>query len=448
MDQNYNKFRLFVGSCFALLVTALTFAMRAKIEEVFGPVEDGGIFGISKEAIGWAFSPAFWGFTIAMVLGGFVIDIVKTRTIVWAAFFLQLVGAILFILADSKETLFAANVFIGLGNGSVEAAFNPLIATIYPKNKSKMLNRFHVWFPGGIVIGSLLAYLFMDKMEIGWQIYAGLLFIPLAIYGILFLGQKIPETERVTSGVSYRGMMKAIGAPFTIIIAMTFMILLAINVVTLPQGWMYLAMIAVISVISIVEAAFIHKENVIFPVIFTLMLLTSATELVTNQWVNALLGDAGVSPMLMLAMISGIMAVGRFFAGSLIHRINPTGVLLLSSIFSAIGIYTLSLFNIPAVTIIGAIFFAIGITYFWPTMLGFASEYIPRTGALGLSLLGGAGFVSASMFMPLMGRVMEESGTQVALRSIGTLPIIMIIGFAILFAVYRNKKPVELQQEG
>lgn len=445
MEQNYNKLRLFTGSCFALLVTALTFAMRAKIEEVFGPVEDGGIFGIPKEAIGWAYSPAFWGFTIAMVLGGFVIDIVKTRTIVWAAFFLQLIGAILFILADTKETLFAANVFVGLGNGSVEAAFNPLIATIYPKNKSKMLNRFHVWFPGGIVIGSLLAWLLMDKMDISWQIYAGVLFIPLAIYGVMFLGQKIPETERVISGVSYKGMLKAIGAPFTIIIAMTFMIILAIDVVKLPEGWMYLVMIGIFSVISILEAVFIQKESVIFPVIFTLMLLTSATELVTNTWVNALLGDAGVSPMLILALISGIMAVGRFFAGSLIHRINPTGVLLMSSVFSAIGIYVLGLFNAPAVTIIGAIFFAIGITYFWPTMLGFTSEYIPRTGALGLSLLGGAGFVSASMFIPLMGRVMEESGESAALQSMGVLPLIMIVGFSILFAVYRNKKPVELQ---
>lgn len=445
MEQNYNKLRLFTGSCFALLVTALTFAMRAKIEEIFGPVDDGGIFGLTKEAIGWAYSPAFWGFTIAMVLGGFIIDIVKTRTIIWSAFILQAVGAVLFILADTKETLFAANVFVGLGNGSVEASFNPLIATIYPKEKSKMLNRFHVWFPGGIVIGSLLAWLLMDKMDVNWQIYAGLLFIPLVIYGALLIGQKIPETERVLSGVSYRGMLKAIGAPFTIIIAMTFMIILAIDVVKFPEGWMYLVMIGIFSVISIIEALVIHRESVIFPVIFTLMLMTSATELVTNTWVNALLGDAGVSPMLVLALISGIMAVGRFFAGSLIHRINPTGVLLMSSIFSAIGIYILSLFNVPAVTILGAIFFAIGITYFWPTMLGFTSEYIPRTGALGLSLLGGAGFVSASMFIPLMGRVMEESGTQVALQSMGILPLIMIVGFSILFAVYRKRKPEELQ---
>jgi MFS family permease len=444
MDQKINKSRLFIGSCFALLVTSLTFAMRAKIEEIFGPVEDGGIFGLSKEAIGWAFSPAFWGFTIAMVVGGFIIDIVKTKTLVWTAFVLQLIGAVIFIMADNKEMLFLANVFIGLGNGSVEAAFNPLITTLYPKNKTKMLNRFHVWFPGGILIGSLLAFFLMDKMAITWQVYAGLLFIPLAIYGFLFFGQKIPETERVASGVTYRGMLKAIGAPVTIIISMTLMILLAINVVSLPEGWMYLALIGVVSVISIIEAKFIRKESILFPVMFTLMLMTSSTELVTNQWVNALLADAGVSPMLILALITGIMALGRFFAGQLIHRINPLGVLLLSAVFSAIGIYSLSLFNSPALTIVSAIFFALGVTYFWPTMLGFTSEYIPKSGALGLSLLGGAGFVSVAMFLPVMGRILELRNTQVALQSIGVLPLILILGFTILFLAYRKRKPEEL----
>lgn len=444
MEKDYNKLRLFIGSCFALLVTALTFAMRAKIEEIFGPVADGGVFGLSKEIIGWAFSPAFWGFTIAMVIGGFIIDIVKTRTIVWAAFILQLIGAVIFVLSHDKQTLFIANVFIGLGNGSVEASLNPLIATIYPKDKTRMLNRFHVWFPGGIVIGSLLAFFLMDKLHFSWQLYVGLLFIPLAIYGILFLGQKIPETERVASGVTYKEMLNAIGAPVTVITTMTVMFLLATNIITFPEGWMYLALIGLAAVISIVEALLIRKASVIFPVIFSFMLLTSSTELVTNQWVNALLFNAGVSPMLILALISGIMAVGRFFSGQLVHRINPVGVLLFSAAFSALGIYTLSFFDSVAMTITGAVLFAIGICYFWPTMLGFTSEYIPRSGALGLSLLGGAGFVSTAMFLPVMGRVMEASGTDVALRSIGLLPLILIVGFSILYVVYRNKKPVEL----
>jgi len=444
MEQNFNRTRLFIGSCLALLVTALTFAMRAKIEEVFGPAAEGGIFGLSKEVIGWAFSPAFWGFTIAMVAGGFIIDIVKTKTLVWSAFVLQLVGAVIFIMAHDKTTLFIANVFIGLGNGTVEAAYNPLIATIYPKDKTKMLNRFHVWFPGGIVIGSLLAYLMMDTINLNWQIYIGVLFVPIAIYGLLFYGQKIPETERVASGVTYKGMLKAIGAPVTLIVSMTVIILLAIDVVSLPEGWMYLALIGVVLVISLIEAGIIRKTSVIFPIMFTFMMLTASTELVTNQWVNALLANAGMSAMLVLALISGIMVLGRYFAGNLVSWLHPTGILLLSAIFSALGIYILSLVSGPAMTILGSIFFAIGVCYFWPTMLGFCSEYIPRSGALGLSLLGGSGFASVAMFLPVMGRILEERNTQVALQSIGILPIILILGFAVLFALYRNKKPVDI----
>lgn len=444
MEQNFNKTRLFFGSCLAIFVTALTFAMRAKIEEIFGPVEEGGIFGLSKELIGWAFSPAFWGFTIAMVAGGFILDIVKTKKMIWVAFTLQLIGAIIFIMAKNKETLFLANVFIGLGNGTVEAAFNPLVATLYPKNKTKMLNRFHVWFPAGIVIGSLLAVLMMDTLDLKWQIYIGILVIPIALYGMWFFGQNIPETERVSSGVTYKSMLGSIGAPVTIIIAIILMMLLAINIIVLPAGWMYLVLIGIVFIISLVEAGLIRKASILFPVIFTLMLFTAATELVTTQWVNALLANEGVNPMLVLALITGIMAVGRFFAGELIHRIHTVGVLLLSSVFSAIGIYTLSLVNSPAMTIVGAIIFAIGVCYFWPTMLGFTSEYIPKSGAMGLSLLGGSGFVSVAMFLPVLGRIMEAKNTQVALQSIGILPLILIVGFAILFMVYRKKKPIEL----
>ncbi len=182
----------------------------------------------------------------------------------------------------------------------------------------------------------------------------------------------------------------------------------------------------------------------IFPVMFTLMLLTASTELVTTQWVNALLSGAGVSQMLMLALITGIMAVGRFFAGSLVHRLNPVGVLLMSAIISAIGIYSLSMVNAPAMIIVSSVIFAIGVTYFWPTMLGFVAEYVPKSGALGLSLLGGAGFVSVAMLLPVMGRIMEENSEKAAMQSIGVLPIILIVGFAILYSVYRNRKPESL----
>ncbi len=441
MSSDYNKSRLFVASCLALLVTSLTFAMRAKIEGVFGSVEG---YGLTKEEVGWAFSPAFWGFTGAMVIGGLIIDIVKTKNIVRAAFFLHLIGTISLLMATTKEILFLANVFIGFGNGCVEAALNPLIATVYPNEKTKMLNRFHVWFPGGIVIGGLLAWLMMDTMGLSWQLYVGILFIPLAIYGYLFFGQAIPETERAASGVSYKQMIHATGAPVVLLIATVFMFSIANNFFQLGESWMYLAAIGILFISALIEGSFIKKISVIFPIMFFFMLLTAATELVTTQWINALLGDAGINPMLILVVITGLMAVGRFFAGGLVHRFNPSGVLLLSAVFSTIGLYWMSIASGPFMTMLAAIVFAIGICYFWPTMLGFVAEYIPESGALGLSVMGGAGMVSVSMFLPLMGKVLDTQGTQVAMQSLGILPAILIAGFFFLYLSYRNKKAVSL----
>jgi MFS family permease len=183
--EKVNTKRLFIASCLALLVTAITFAIRAKIEGVFTDE-----YGLTKEQVGRAFGPAFWGFAVAMFAGGYFIDIVKTKTIVWAAFAMHLIGIVLLIMAKDFTSLFIANVFIGLGNGSVEAACNPLVVTIFPEKKTKMLNRFHVWFPGGIVIGSLLASLVMDTIDLPWQVLVSLLFIPLRSMAICFLVRK------------------------------------------------------------------------------------------------------------------------------------------------------------------------------------------------------------------------------------------------------------------
>ncbi len=437
--KNVNQKRLFVASCLALLVTAITFAIRAQIEGVF--TDD---YGLTKEQVGRAFSPAFWGFAVAMFAGGYFIDIVKTKTIVWMAFFLHLVGIVLLLFAKDYTSLFISNVFIGLGNGSVEAACNPLVATIFPEKKTKMLNRFHVWFPGGIVVGSIVAALVMDTMNLPWQVLVGLLFIPLAIYGFMFLGQKIPETERVSSGVSYKEMMRNVGAPVTITLAVIFMILVATNpgisaAVTSSYS-LPLIIVGVIAVAIIIEGRAINKIGLLFPFIFFCMLLTASTELGTTQWINALLAENGIHPMIILAVVTGIMAVGRYFAGGLIHRLNPAGVLLGSAIFSVAGLLLLSIASGPVITVLSAAVFAVGVCYFWPTMIGVTSEYVPKSGALGMSILGGAGFVATSMVLPIMGKSIETEGAQITLRNMSVLPIILVVAFIILYMLVKNKK--------
>lgn len=437
--KDVNQKRLFVAACLALLVTAITFAIRAKIEGVFTDV-----YGLSKEEVGRAFGPAFWGFAVAMFAGGYFIDIVKTKSIVWAAFGLHLVGIVLLLMAKDYTSLFLANVFIGLGNGSVEAACNPLVTALFPDKKTKMLNRFHVWFPGGIVIGSLLSALVMDSLNLPWQVLVGLLFIPLAIYGFLFFGQTIPETERVSTGVSYKEMMRNVGAPYTITLAVIFMIVVATTpsvaeMVTANYATP-LIIVGVIAALILVEGKLVNKITLLFPFIFGCMLLTASTELGTTQWINALLADNGIHPMIILAVVTGLMAVGRYFAGGLIHRLNPAGVLLASAVFSVAGLLLLSLATGPVMTVVSAAVFAVGVCYFWPTMIGVASEYVPKSGALGMSILGGAGFVATSMVLPIMGKSIETAGAALTLRNMAVLPVILVVAFIILNMTVRKSK--------
>jgi len=433
-----NQKRLFIASCLALLVTAITFAIRAKIEGVFSTD-----YGLSKEEVGRALAPAFWGFAVAMFAGGYFIDIVKTKTIVWLAFAMHLIGIVLLLLAKDYTSLFLANVFIGLGNGSVEAACNPLVATLFPNNKTKMLNRFHVWFPGGIVIGGVLAWLIMDQINLPWQALVGILFIPLALYGLLFFGQPIPETERVASGVSYKEMMRNIGAPVTITLAVIFMIMVA-NISSISDvitsNYVYpIIIVGIVAVFIIIEGKVINKISLLFPFVFFCMLLTASTELGTTQWINALLESNGISPMIILVVVTGIMAVGRYFAGSLVHRLNPPGVLLGSALLSTAGLLLLSISQGPLATLLSAAVFAIGVCYFWPTMIGVASEYIPKSGALGMSILGGAGFVATSMVLPIMGKSIETAGPHITLRNMSVLPIILIVSFIMLSVIVNRK---------
>ncbi len=437
--KDVNQKRLFVAACLALLVTAITFAIRAKIEGVFTDE-----YGLTKEQVGRAFGPAFWGFAVAMFAGGYFIDIVKTKSIIWAAFTMHLIGIVLLLMAKDYNSLFIANVFIGLGNGSVEAACNPLVTALFPDKKTKMLNRFHVWFPGGIVVGSLLSALVIDWLNLPWQVLVGFLFIPMAIYGYLFLGQKIPETERVASGVSYKEMMRNIGAPYTITLAVIFMILVAttpsIAAMVTANYSTPLIIVAVIAIFIVIEGRLVNKITLLFPLIFGCMLLTASTELGTTQWINALLANNGIHPMLILAVVTGLMAVGRFFAGGLIHRLNPTGVLLGSSIIAVGGLLLLSIANGPVMTVLSAAVFAVGVCYFWPTMIGVASEYVPKSGALGMSILGGAGFVATSMVLPIMGKSIETAGAQTTLRNLAVLPVILVFAFIALYIIVKNRK--------
>ena len=177
MDINISKKALFNASCIALTVTAMTFAIRAGIL-----VELGVDFNLNNKELGWINLMAFWGFPVATIFGGLLYNYFGPKKLLVAAFLSHLIGLVMTIYADGFTTLLISSFLIGFANGSVEAACNPLIATIYPNEKTKMLNRFHVWFPGGVLIGSILAYLIVDLMGMSWMVLVGTLFIQVIIY--------------------------------------------------------------------------------------------------------------------------------------------------------------------------------------------------------------------------------------------------------------------------
>ena len=353
-----NPTRLFTASCAALITTAMSFALRG------GSLGDWITqFNLNNEQAGWINGTAFWGFTLAMMFGGPLVDSLGIRRILGLAFLGHLAGIFLTIFAWDYNSLFLGTLLFGIANGSVEAACNPLVATLYPKDQTTKLNHFHVWFPGGIVIGGLLAFLFA-RLGLGWKAQFATMLIPLAVYGFMFFGQSLPQTERVQRGESTGSMFKACIAPGFILMV-------------------------------------------------GCMLLTASTELGSGQWIPNILSHAGVSGILVLVWINGIMAVGRMFAGPFVHKLSPIGMLVLSAVLSTLGLYAMS-HSTGYVLFGAATIFAFGVCFFWPTMLGFVSENFPKTGALGLAIIGGCGMLSVSFVLPIIGRWYDKG---IALRT-------------------------------
>lgn len=351
MTEQTNAGRLFLGSCLALIATSVAFAV---IGDIMGTLKNE--FVLTNTQVGLIGGAALWGFTVSMIALGPLCDALGMKRLLWFALICHLAGPLMMIFANGFSMLFVGALVLALGNGTVEAACNPLVATLFPDNKTVKLNQFHVWFPGGIVIGGLICFGLAQMGNHSWQLRLSLIMIPAVIYGILFIGQKFPATERVQSGVSFGGMCKA-----------TFM---------RPLFW----------------------------IMFLCMGITASLELGPNRWIPAILQSGGMHGILVLVWITGLMAVLRNFSGSFVHRLSPPGLLCVSAVLGGIGLYWLSFAESIGMAIAAATVFALGVCFFWPTMLGVVAERIPKGGALALALMGGMGMLASGMIAsPLIG---------------------------------------------
>ena len=378
-----NRERLFLGSCFSLISTSITFAVFGAI---MGPVR--AEFALSNQELGIIAGASLFGFPLSIFVLGPLCDTLGMKNLMRFAMLCHFVGALLIMLTTGNAAfwmLFSGALILAIGNGTVEAVCNPLVTTIFPDQKTKKLNQFHVWFPGGILIGGVTCFV-LDKVGItDWRIKLTLIMIPTIVYAFLFTRQEFPATERVQSGLSFGDMVR--------------------GALTRP----------------------------LFIILLLCMCITASLELGPGKWIPPVLDAGGIAGILVLAYINGLMAVLRFFAGPVVHRFSPTGILLGSAVLAGVGLYWFSFAETTVMAYACATVFAVGVCYFWPTMLGVVSERVPKSGAFGLALIGGTGMLMAGVVtVPLMGvkadvylhQQLEPVETRAALqRVVMTYPI-------------------------
>ena len=386
-----NRRSLFIASCASLLVTSLSFGIRA------GILNDLGVeFELNGSELSRIAATAFWGFPVSMIIGGALVDKVGMKNLMRLAYIGHFAGILLTIFAGGFWSLWISTLFIGLANGMVEAVCNPLVASIYPEEKTTKLNQFHLWFPGGIVIGSLVAFSF-GKLGLSWQMMMAVMLLPTIWYALQMERMEFPVTERVANKVSDSEMYKALLNPLYIIITIA-------------------------------------------------MLGTATSELFINQYVDVLLKSVSDNAILILLITSGVMTFGRGIAAPVVERFSTTGMLLFSAVFTTIGLYMMGTMD-GSMLFVSAFVFGIGVTYFWPTMIGFVATYLSSTGAVGMAVIGAAGMFAVSIYMQFMGGFYDElmvglseveAGRKVIMTTL-YIPVALIAIFAGIHLYIRRK---------
>jgi MFS family permease len=409
-----NENRLFLASCVALIATAMSFSIRVDImgdfekEFVIPHVTDvdsaeliaADEANLVKTNLGLIGTVAFFSFGLAIFFGGPLVDLLGMGSLLRLAAVCHFVGALLTIFAPSYWVVVAATLIYGAGNGLVEAVCNPLIATIYPSEKTHKLTLFHAWFPGGMVIGGLLAY-FFTQIGLGWQLKTALLLIPTITYLILILGQKFPATERLASGVSFGEMFAAsVGRP-------------------------------------------------LFWIVFLMMWLTAATELVPGAWMSNIyediMGKGSSEGILAVVWGSVLMYILRQFFSKQAHSISPIALIALTAPLAAIGLFLFNFATSPAIFFLAATLMYVGVCFWWPTMLGIVSERCPKTGALGLAVIGGTGSIATFVGGPAVGFLNDNYGPAKSLQIWAILPVVLCTVFALVWLNDRSRGGYQIE---
>jgi DHA2 family metal-tetracycline-proton antiporter-like MFS transporter len=377
--------KLFWACFIALVATSFIFGVRAN---TIGELQDS--FNLSEQQKGNINGAGMWPFAISIIFFSLVIDYIGYKTVACFAIACHSISLVLTLRASGYQDFYWSTLLVAVANGTVESFINPVVATVFSKEKSKWLNILHAGWPAGLALGALFCGLLPDtKLFFGavWQFRFALCFIPVIVYALLILPRAFPVNERVASGVSYRDMLREVGG-------VGFFIMGTLSYFALVQMMGKEASLStsliVGAVIGIGAGLYTGSlGNWLFLVVLITIGPLATTELGTDGWMPELLKLSGPKDLPAFATwifvyVSVIMTVLRFFAGPIVHRFSPIGLLVISAVIAIIGLMLLS--NATGWTILAAAsVYALGKTFLWSTTLGLTSEQFPKGGALTLN---------------------------------------------------------------
>ncbi len=380
---------LFYACLISLVATSFGFVLRAFVLNDWGES-----FQLTQTQLGEISGVGLWPFAISIVLFSLIVDKVGYKTSMVFAFIFHVASALLTIFATGYWMLYVGTFMMALGNGVVEAVVNPVVATMFPKEKTKWLSILHAGWPGGLVLGGIMALAWGP--ETAWEFKIALIFIPTLLYGGLMITRKFAQNERVQAGVSYFDMLKEMGG-------LGALLILALVVFQLGEVFGWSMWVSTIVTLGTATAYGVYVKSLgqpLFIVLLVIMIPLAITELGTDSWISNLMAaemeKLGLQGGWVLVYTSAIMLVMRIFSGAIFSRISPLGLLAISSFVAAIGLYYLS-FSVGVSILIAATIYAFGKSYLWPLMLGVVSEQFPKGGALTLNVIAGLGMISAGV---------------------------------------------------